>query len=62
MVFLLVFCLIQTMWWIFGIVQLDWALIICAGLMVLSTVANVIIYAVRRMRAARSAAAVALAR
>ena len=61
-VFLLVFCLIQTMWWIFGIVQLDWALIICAGLMVLSTVANVIIYAVRRMRAARSAAAVALAR
>ena len=39
-----------------------WALIICAGLMVLSTVANVIIYAVRRVRAARSAAAVALAR
>ncbi|MFT3889658.1 MAG: PQ-loop domain-containing transporter [Arachnia sp.] len=48
--FLVVFWVVQTMWWIFGIVQVDWALIVCAGFMVITTTMNVAIYAVRWTR------------
>jgi uncharacterized protein with PQ loop repeat len=61
LLFLLAFWLIQTMWWIFGLVQVDWALIICAGFMVISTTLNVGIYAVRGIRARRADPTLALA-
>lgn len=54
--FLAVFLLVQSLWWGFGFATEDWALIVCAGLMVIICIANLAIYLVRSLRARRQVA------
>lgn len=49
-VFLAVFLLVQSMWFSFGIMTTDWALITCAGAMVVIAGSNLVIYLVRTSR------------
>ena len=60
--YLAIILLVQSMWFGFGMVKPDWALIICAGLMTLSCIANLAVYLVRRLRSTRSADVVAARR
>nr|WP_255698059.1 PQ-loop domain-containing transporter [Tessaracoccus sp. ZS01] len=57
--YLVLMLLVQAMWFGFGMFKPDWALIICAGAMTLSCVANLAVYLVRRARAGRTADVVA---
>lgn len=49
--FLVIFLVVQSMWFSFGIMTTDWALITCAGAMVVICVANLCVYLVRTARA-----------
>ena len=46
--YLSVILLVQTMWFIFGLATVDWALIVCAGSMVVICSINLAVYLVRR--------------
>lgn len=57
--YLTLFLVVQTMWFIFGIMTTDWALRVCAGAMVVTCLLNLGIYLVRRRRAVRHVSLVA---
>lgn len=48
--FLSLSLVVQAMWFTFGLFKPDWALIICAGAMLASCIANLVLYLLRRFR------------
>lgn len=48
--YLTVILLVQAMWFVFGLATTDWALIVCAGSMVVICTINLTVYLVRRAR------------
>lgn len=57
--YLAILLLVQSMWFVFGIYTTDWALITCAGAMVVLCSANLGVYLVRTSRARRAVRIVA---
>ncbi|GAA4906786.1 hypothetical protein GCM10025789_27800 [Tessaracoccus lubricantis] len=58
--YLAILLVVQAMWFGFGVVKPDWALIICAGGMTVSCIANLSVYLYRRLRARTGTAVVAV--
>lgn len=57
--YLTLFLVVQALWFSFGALKPDWALIICAGAMTVSCIANLAVYLLRRSRLTASVGAAA---